>query len=91
MSGDGCRPDPHVHLLCGQAVSVNKIDSSVLVRVTVSSRRAIDDLQAADTAVSSFNRHTTTHFRLTVDISFTSPAAIISAEQGHSQKFVFGV
>jgi len=53
MSGDGGRPEPHVHLLCGQAVSVDKIGSSVLVRVTVASQRALDDLHAADTAVSS--------------------------------------
>ena len=52
VSGDSARPDPHVHLLCGQAVSVNKIDSSVLVRVRVTSRRAINDLQTADTTVS---------------------------------------
>jgi len=53
VTGDSARPDPHVHLLCAQAVSVGKTDSSVLVRVKVSSQRAISDLIAADTAVSS--------------------------------------
>ena len=52
VTGDSVRPDPDVHLLCGQAVSASKIDSSVLVRVKVSSQRAVNDLIAADSAVS---------------------------------------
>jgi len=53
MSGDSARPDAHVHLLCGQAVSVDQMDNSVLVRVSVLSQRALYDLRAADTTVSS--------------------------------------
>ena len=49
MSGEGVRPDVHIHLLCGQSVSVEKIDSHVLVRVRVTSQRALDELHAADT------------------------------------------
>jgi len=49
-SGEGVRPDVHVHLLCGQSVSVDNIDSRVLVRVRVTSQRALDELHAAVTA-----------------------------------------
>ena len=52
VSGDGVRPDAHVHLLCGQAVSVDKMDNRLLVRVSVRLERAVNDLDAADTAVS---------------------------------------
>jgi len=54
-SGDGVRPDVHVHLLCGQSVSVDKIDSRVLVRVRVTSQRALNELHAAVT------HHATVH------------------------------
>jgi len=55
-SGDGVRPDAVVHLLCGQELGVDEIDSRVLVRVSVASQRALNDLQAADTAVSTSPR-----------------------------------
>lgn len=51
VSGDGVRPDAHVHLLCGQAVSVDKMDNRLLVRVSVRLERAVNDLDAADTAL----------------------------------------
>jgi len=55
LSGDAARPDARVHLLCAQAASVEHIDSRLLVRVSVTSQRALSDLHAADTAVRSLN------------------------------------
>jgi len=56
VSGHGTRPEPHVQLMCGQAVSLDKIGHSgagdLLVRVRVTSVRALNDLQNADIAVS---------------------------------------
>jgi len=62
VSGHGARPEPHVQLLCGQAVSLDTIDhsagsESILVRVRVTSLRALNDLHAADTTVSSDSQH----------------------------------
>lgn len=51
ISGDSARPDAHVHLLCGQAASVDQMDNSILVRASVLSQRAVYDLHAADTTL----------------------------------------
>jgi len=51
VRGVGARPEPHVHLLCGQSVNADQMDSRVLVRARVTSHYAVDELRAADKSV----------------------------------------